>query len=73
MPGRTNRGDTPAATRQKLLVKCCIKHKDASDSIHLMSRVKKEPNNGATTGRRAEMGSSEAKVDPEALFIDLDM
>jgi hypothetical protein len=38
-----------------------------------MSRAKKGQNSPATTGRRAGTGSREAKVDPEALFIDLDM
>ena len=56
-----------------LLVKCCINHKGIPNSICLMSRAKKEPNNAVTSERRSDTGSSEAKVDPEALFIDLDM
>jgi len=56
-----------------LLVNCCINHKSIPDGICLMSRGKKETNNAVTSGRRADTGSSEAKVDPEALFIDPDM
>ncbi|MDA4114308.1 MAG: hypothetical protein OK474_09700 [Thaumarchaeota archaeon] len=58
---------------QKLLVKSCINHKEISDYVSLMSRMEKETGNAIATSRSVEARSNEAKTDPEALFIDLDM